>query len=86
MWGKGTANVASADSPTEDYSDCIQLKAVGSTRFEHKPIDLGQSRHRQAHLGKVSEEEMSQLAALRDDPPIKLNDRAGDLDVEPVEE
>ena len=60
-----------ADSPTKDYTDCVQVKSDGSYRFEHTPIDLGQQGHRQIHLGKFSEEEMSQLIGLLDDPAIK---------------
>ena len=60
-----------ADSPTKDYTDCVQVKSDGLYRFEHTPIDLGQPGHRQIHLGKLSEEEMSQLIALLDDPAVK---------------
>lgn len=60
-----------ADSPTRDYTDCLELHNDGSYRFEHTPIDLGQPDRRQIHMGKLREEEMKQFTELLDDPALQ---------------
>ncbi len=60
-----------ADSPTKDYTDCVEVKVDGSYRFEHTSIDLGRPDHPQVHLGKLAEDEMKQLTGLLNEPALE---------------
>jgi hypothetical protein len=59
-----------ATSPTTESSDCVEVQTDGSYRFEHTPIDLGQSGTTKIHLGSLTVEERTQLTEILNDPAV----------------
>ena len=60
-----------ANNPANESSDCVQVNADGSYHFEHTPMSLGQTGTRQIHAGKLTDEEMKELRAVLDEPPLE---------------
>src|SRR5580704_17973796 len=59
-----------ATSPTTESSDCVEVQADGSYRFEHTPIDLGQPGTTKIRLGTLTVEERTQLTEILNDPAL----------------
>ena len=59
-----------AASPTTESSDCVEVQADGSYRFEHTLVDLGQPGTTKIHLGTLTVEERTQLTEILNDPAL----------------
>jgi len=59
-----------AASPTTESSDCVEVQADGSYRFEHTLVDLGQPGTTKIRLGTLTVEERTQLTEILNDPAL----------------
>ena len=58
-------------SNTSFYIDCMQVQSDGSYRFEHRHAAIQEHESHEIHVGKLTDDELTQLRVLLDQPGLQ---------------